>query len=133
MTTPLKKTVKAPKLAMRLQARLRELGMNPRQLSAEIQQAYDHVRKVYNGDVFPGPHTLKTLCDYLDLDYEEMDKLVKQDRAMDRGWESAVTNKSKTLLKVERLWQELTPYDEEEILTLVTMKANLNIARGSKK
>jgi hypothetical protein len=115
---------------MRLQARLHEMGMNPRRLSAEIQLAYDHVRKIYNGDVFPGPHALKALCVYLNLDYDEMDKLVKSDRAMDRGWETAVTNKSKTLLKIERLWHQLNPNDEEEILTLVSMKANLNMKRA---
>jgi hypothetical protein len=107
--------------------------MNPRQLSAELGQAYDHVRKVYNGDVFPGPNTLRTLCDYLSLDYDEMDKLVKSDRAMDRGWETAVTNKDKTLLKIGRFWEHLTENDKEELLTLATMKANLNIARGLKK
>jgi hypothetical protein len=74
---------------------------------------------------------LKTLCDYLELNYDEMDKLVKQDRAMDRGWETAVTNKDKTLLKIERLWEHLTPKDKEEILITVTMKVNLNRERGT--
>lgn len=122
--------VKSPKLALRIKQKLKETGSNPRRLSQELGQAYDHVRKISNGDVFPGPHTLKAICQHLHLDYAEMDRLVKQDRMADKGWLQAATGKDPDWNRIESFWNLLSKDDRAELLALAKLKAeryqNLN-------
>jgi hypothetical protein len=127
------KEIKAPKLALRLQQKLRETDSNPRRLSQKLGMAYDHVRKIYNGDVFPGPNALRNICDQLGLDYEEMDRLVKADRAIDKGWVHATTGKDAVWSKVEAYWKLLSDSDKAEILTLVQMKSERQQGRKSRR
>lgn len=118
-------------LGKAIQLRLHELGTNPRRLSAKIDKAYDHVRKVCNGEVFPGPSMLKLICSTLDLDYDEMLALVNLDKAVSKGWAPIeVTDEDPLLIKVRRSWEYLTHAEKLEILDTVKFKAERAIKRA---
>jgi len=117
------KPLKSASLGLVLQQKVKEMGSNPRRLSAEIDYAYDHVRKVYNGSEFPGNTLLKKLCTYLKLDYEEMLSLVEADRAFDKGWLDLVLEEDPAVTDLKRFWPHLTTNDRAEILDLVKTKA----------
>jgi hypothetical protein len=119
--------LKSPSLALEMQARMRELEMNPRQLAAQIGHAYDHVRKVYNGQVFPGPYMLRDICKYLKLDCEAMQQKVLADRGRDKGWEKAITGKDATLALFERYWVHLTEQDKDELVAMARLKAHMRL------
>ncbi len=120
--------LKSPGLAFEMQARMRELEMNPRQLALAIGHAYDHVRKVYNGQVFPGPYMLRDICKYLKLDCEAMEQKVLADRGRDKGWEKAITGKDAALALLERYWGYLSEQDKNEMVAMVRLRADMRRA-----
>jgi hypothetical protein len=115
---------KSIKFSIVAQQRLREMTTNPRRLSAKIGHAYDHVRKVCNGEVFPGPKLLGDICKALRLDPEEMNKLISQDRVVDKGWTAdKLTNRDVIMHKIDRYWEYLSAPDKEEVFAIIRVKA----------
>jgi predicted transcriptional regulator len=113
-----------------LQQKLKELGSNPRKLSAEIGYAYDHVRKVCKGQVYPGERLIKTICEYLEMDADEMLTLVQADKALEKGWVEILTEEDPLITKIKRSWDYLTATEKKDIVKNVIAKADLKIARG---
>lgn len=125
------KELKSENLGLAIQAKVKELGSNPRRVSTEIGYAYDHVRKIYNGEVFPGKKLLRKICNHLDLDYDEMWALMQLDKAADKGMiPMEYTDEDNALVKLRRHWKYLTDSDKQEILDVVKIKANRAIKVG---
>lgn len=127
-------TNKSPSFSLEMRRALRERDMNPRQLSLELKRengdkgfAYDHVRKIYNGQTFPGRGILKSICDYLDLDFTDMWKKVKADEGVYKGLAEAMTSEDKFLLRIHRYWDYLSDLDKEEVLSQVRHRAELRM------
>lgn len=128
------KEKKGEEFSQILRHRVRELGISsPRKLSGLMNTQYDPLRKVYNGERFPGPKLLKVICNYLDLDLEEMRALVNMDKALDKGWAPAelveAIGEDKTLLKFSTYWASLPEDDKQELMDLAKGKAD----RASKR
>jgi hypothetical protein len=109
---------------MAMQKKMAELGLSINDVASSAGHAYDHIRKVYNGDTFPGPYLLPSLCKTLKLDVNDMRKKVMADKALEKGWESAISGKDKRLLLLERYWASLKDSDKEELIAIARMKAN---------
>ena len=124
MTTTRNTTLKSDSVAIEFRKRLAELKTNPRRLSAEIDCAYDTVRKVVKGVEFPGPKLLKRMCDYLGLDINLMQELVNLDKAIDKGWVELFTDEDPTITELKRYWVHLNANDKEEIIDLVKLKSS---------
>lgn len=116
--------LKSAGLGIILQKRLSEMKTNPRQLSFELGYAYDHIRKVYNGEEFPGKTLLKKICTFTNLDYEEMLILVEIDKALDKGWVKLLGEDDSALMDLKRYWSHLKEYDKQEIIDLARLKAS---------
>jgi predicted transcriptional regulator len=112
-----------------LQKKFNELDLNPYKVAEIMGCAYDHIRKVYNGQDYPGPNLLRNLCDYLKLDYEEMLALVNYDKAIEKGWVDLMLDEDPQMKKLKQFWKHLTPSDQDEIIDLVKLKAQRN-SRG---
>lgn len=125
------KITKAPSLSLALQARMRELELQPRDLASEIDHAYDHVRKVLNGDVFPGLDFLKDICAGLNLDFREMHQLLEQDRALDKGIEYAFTGMNPVLSQIDRFMKHMDADAIDRVLRIVEMEAQSCIKKGT--
>lgn len=121
------KTVISPQFASVLQRKLQQLDMNPHVLAGSMGMAYDHIRKIYNGQHFPGPASLRAICKKLGLNLEEMQKLIAQDRMKQKGITSAATGRDRSFIMLEPLWDHLTPGDREEIQMIVQAKVKRNI------
>jgi len=118
----------SPQFALEMQRRMRELGLNSMELARQIGKAYDHVRKVYNGNVFPGPTLLKPVCERLDLDYGAMERLVLADKGVHKGYASAMTGRDPWINQIEHYVPFLTQQDRLEVLALVKLKASFQMA-----
>jgi hypothetical protein len=121
----------SPNLGLAIQARVKEMGTNPRRVSAEIEYAYDHVRKVYNGEVFPGKTLLKKICDYLKLNYDDMWAVMQIDKAAVKGMiPMEYTDEDSTLVKLRTYWKYLSKSDKQEVFDTVRIKADRHINQG---
>ena len=79
--------------------------------------SYNHIRCIINGQHFPSTKALQALCTILDLDYTEMDQLVKADRANHRGWTEAIIKTDPQKRKLDTIWSTLTPEGRKELLS----------------
>lgn len=120
----LEKSLKSAGVGLVVQKRLTEMNVNPRQLSFEVGGAYDHVRKVYNGEEFPGKALLKKICDFTGLDYKEMLALKEIDKALDKGWVDLVSKNDSAIVDLNRYWPHLKDDDKQEIINLARVKAS---------
>lgn len=124
--------LKSPSFSIEMQRRMHELRMNPRQLSLILHKdngdegfAYDHVRKIYNGQVFPGRETLKAICDHLGLDINLMRKKINADKGIFIGLAEAMTSEDSTLLRIKQYWDYLSDIDKQEVLSQVQHRAEM--------
>lgn len=126
------KEKKSPTFAKMFRDRLKELGIgNPRQFAQEIEVPYDPIRKIYNGEDFPGPGRIEFLCECLGLDLTEAKTAVNKDKARVKGWvPEKLANHDVVLVKVSDLWNNLNEGDKQEILALVRTKADRAPKRG---
>lgn len=77
------------KIGSRLLASRIELAMKTKKLdiiglSDKADSTYEHVRKIVRGFTFPSKFFLRILCDILDLDFMEMDRLLQIDKLVHR-------------------------------------------------
>lgn len=123
--------LKSPAVAEEVQVAMRARGINPRQFAAQIGKAYDHVRKVYNGEVFPGPNLLNLICKHLDLDPIKMKKLIEIDKAYNKGVVADITGEDDPfIMNVRRYQRNLTNEDQDEILEIIKLRSQRNIRKA---
>jgi hypothetical protein len=113
-----------------MQRALNEHGMNARQLAKELDRgdgtkgwAYDYIRKLSKGQIFPGVPATKAICDYFNLDFEELWKKIQIERGIDKG--IVLPDEDKLLLGVQRYWDYLNDVDKEEVLSQVKHRAEM--------
>jgi hypothetical protein len=118
------KQLKSHRFGLVMQNKLEELGTNPRRFSSRLGHAYDTIRKVYNGEVFPGPRLLADICKELNLDYDEMKELVETDRLIDKGWAEKLLNEDQMITELKVYWEQLGKHDRQDLLDLAKAKAS---------
>lgn len=112
------KEVKSKSLALTLQKCCAQLGLNPRQLSAQMGYAYDPIRKIYNGTEFAGLSTLKDLCAFFSLNFEETKREMKHDQALYKGMldDFFTREDDQYLAEMRPYWKYLKESDKEFVL-----------------
>lgn len=125
-----KEDVGSTQLGDLLQKRLAEMDSNMMRMSEEIGHAYDYCRRICKGLNHPSPKILKKICDYTELDYDEMLQLVQTDKAFDKAVDSGLfemisgDDDDPTLLTIRKKWKLLTEYDKLDILDQVSLKVS---------
>jgi len=102
--------VKTTNFAKALSERLEAKGWDIADLARQIDSSYEYGRQLVRGYTFPGKHVLKSICTVLDLDQEEMRKLVVGDKISKKygGIPPELTGKDPRFLEIERLLPQLT-------------------------
>jgi transcriptional regulator with XRE-family HTH domain len=102
--------VKTTNFAKALSERLEAKNWDIAELARRIDSSYEYGRQLVRGYTFPGKHVLKNICTVLDLDQEEMWKLVVGDKISKKygGIPAELTGKDPRFLEIERLLPQLT-------------------------
>jgi hypothetical protein len=113
--------VKTTNFAKTLSERLEAKGWDIADLSRQIDCSYEYGRQLVRGYTFPGKHVLKSICAVLDLDQEEMRKLVVGDKISKKygGIPSELTGKDPRFLEIERLLPQLTAEQFEIVVEII--------------
>jgi transcriptional regulator with XRE-family HTH domain len=109
---------------------MEERGLSLLDVSDRTEMSYEHTRKLTRGLASPSPAMLKVLCAALDLDRQEMNKLVTIDKIHRQFGHipEEISGKNPALGKIEFLWPKLTDEQraglEAQAAALVTMNAD---------
>jgi hypothetical protein len=125
------KHLRSSRFGLVMQKRLADLKLNPRRFSTYMDHAYDTIRKVYNGETFPGPNLLRDICKELKLDYDEMKELVELDRLIDKGWAETLLNEDPMITKFKVFWERLDAGDKQDLLDLAQARAGRSTKGGN--
>src|SRR5689334_8015178 len=94
-----------------MEDRMDELGLNITNLHAKVRDdvSYEHIRKITRGKAFPSARALRVLCDALELDFNEMKRLVDEARVRQRYGDvlAEMTGRTPGLDRVDGLWKRL--------------------------
>jgi transcriptional regulator with XRE-family HTH domain len=115
---------------VKVQERMEALDLTLLNLSDLTAATYEHIRKIVRGDSFPSPYFLKSLCEALSLDFDEMKRVVTADRLKAKYGktlpELLTAGKDPTLAPVEKVWTKLNPSQKQELITKAKEFANTN-------
>lgn len=103
-------------------------GLSVAWLSRELDITYEHVRKICHGLAFPSRYILKDICRLLDLDLEDMQKLVIADKIQNKygGIPFELAGKTPRFVELERVLPKLTQEQFESLLDMAEGMAKRN-------
>jgi hypothetical protein len=113
--------MKTSNFAKALEEGLEAKGWDIADLARQIDSSYEYGRQLVRGYTCPGKHCLKSICTVLDLDQEEMRKLVVGDKLSKKygGIPPELTGKDPRFLEIERLLPQLTPEQFEIVVEII--------------
>lgn len=105
-------------LARRLRESMQGQGLSLRKLADKTLVTYEHLRKTVNGETIPSNLALKAICGALKLPFEELEKLAKRQRVLDKYGDvlSEMTGKKPGMQPVEDVWDDLTPEHQQDLI-----------------
>lgn len=120
--------MKTTNFAKALSEGLEAKGWDIAELARQIDSSYEYGRQLVRGYTFPGKHVLKSICAVLDLDQEEMRKLVVGDKISKKygGIPPELTGKDPRFVEIERLLPQLTPEQFETVVGIIEGIARRN-------
>jgi hypothetical protein len=120
--------MKTTGFAKALEEGLEAKGADIATLARELGTSYEYARQLVRGYTLPGKLLLKNICTVLDLDQEEMRKLVLGDKISKKygGIPPELTGKDPRFLEIERLLPQLTEEQFDFILGAVDGIARRN-------
>ena len=100
--------------------------MSVRDMAAKTKGTYEHLRKLVRGLAYPSPLRLEQICNFLHLDYAEMDRLITRDKMQHKFGDtvSEVMKREPQSVKFDELTSRLTP--EEADMFMTQMRAVIN-------
>ena len=103
-------------------------GASIKDLSIRAETTYEHMRRIVRGDNVPSKHILRALCTYLDVPYREAEKLAAADRIQKKFGTipQELSGKKPGLDPVERVWDNLTPEQQQSVIMMVQAMAKQN-------
>jgi transcriptional regulator with XRE-family HTH domain len=118
--------------AARVVERMEALGLESIDLSDKTGATYQHIRGIVKGDSFPSPFFLRILCDVLQLDLDEMTKLLAADKIVHKfgGVPELLSGIDPTLMPVERVWKKLKKEQQTELIDRAKQLARQNRRAG---
>jgi hypothetical protein len=124
--------VRSLRVSQAINKRLNERNLSRAAFIRLFQKQYpnigarNHLYKIMNGQVFAGEDgTLPRMCKLLDLDLDEITKLLHKDKIDDKQWAHAIPRADKMTLELATIMEGLKPGDREELLNIAKMKAGM--------
>ncbi len=92
-----------------------------RDLAQKLDLSYEHVRRIARGENTPSAFVLKPICEILDMDFTEAERLAKSQRIRRRYGAVQVEFRDRVpgLQEVERLWGRLNETQRKDALTMM--------------
>jgi transcriptional regulator with XRE-family HTH domain len=114
--------------AAKMVERMEAFGLETIDISDKTGATYQHIRGILKGQSFPSPFFLKELCRVLELDFTEATKLVAADKIKHKYGDipEELAGKKPGLIPVERVWDEITPEQQEEFIKRLRAQARTN-------
>ncbi len=108
---------------------------NLKELAAQSNSTYEHMRKLLKGLAYPSEHLLRRLCGVLDLKYGEMEKLVFADRLQHKYGKlpHLLAGKNPELDPIEKDWDALKDDQKEAAKAMIHAWARQNRRQRRKK
>jgi transcriptional regulator with XRE-family HTH domain len=121
------------RFAEAIQAKMDELGLDINQVAGKTESTYEHVRKLVRGMSFPSKYYLRVLCDILDLEIDDMERLLVADRIQHKYGKIPLelSGKNPSLDPVERLWEKLTKKQQQDFIAQMQAVVKRNRAEAS--
>jgi transcriptional regulator with XRE-family HTH domain len=91
-------------------------------VAAKTGVTYEHIRKLIRQVAFPSEHQVEKLCKLLDLDFDEVWKIVSMDKAQHKfGTKmlATLTKKNPELDTIEKEWPYLDQWMKDALNTMV--------------
>jgi transcriptional regulator with XRE-family HTH domain len=112
--------------------RMEERGVSIRDLAGRLEVTYEHARRITKGESVPSKYVLKLLCEYLDMDFAAAEKLRNMDRIQAKFGDLPLelSGKIADLDPLERVWNQLTPEQKNDLTTMGLAWAKRNKALG---
>jgi hypothetical protein len=103
-------------------------------LKKELSMSYEHTRKLVRGLAFPSPNTLKVMCKFLGLDFEEMSRYTTEAQIKLKHGKAAESlfEVPEDAQDIMTGWAHLTPDQKRDATAMVVGWANANTG-GHKK
>lgn len=122
MRTPTTKQriIIAPRVKKLLRARLDQLDMNPRELALKMENAYDHIRLIVNGEKFGSKLMMKSIAEHLRLDIDEVMKAYFADKAEKAGYKGELMEPK--LAHLASIFKRLPDSAKDELITYADFK-----------
>jgi transcriptional regulator with XRE-family HTH domain len=101
-------------------------------LAIGLDISYEHARRIVRGEGIPSKHILRAICKALDIDFTVAERLAVDSRVRKAYGDSVILNlagKIPSLEPVERIWEQLTPEQQEDAITLMQGWARRNQAK----
>jgi transcriptional regulator with XRE-family HTH domain len=107
---------------------LLDKGMSIKDLSEKLELSYEHTRRLTNGLTIPSKFVLRALCSILDLNEQDMEKLVTVDKIRKRygSIPAEIAGKKPGLEPIERVWDRLTPDQQGDAVAMIVGWARRN-------
>jgi len=108
-------------LAQRINERLPELKMSLNDLAAKTGSTYEYVRKLSRGLALPSKYMLRVLAEAIGLKYDEMEKIVVEDRIRMKYGEASlkVRGRSLAMEPFEKMVPQLDKAQREQIIGIM--------------
>lgn len=116
-----------------LEKAMLERNISIKDLASELRVSYEHVRQLVRGGRTVGPLLNRNICEFFELDEDEMERVYKRDQMLAQYGEvmSDTTPKDAILRSIENGWPLLTEKQRELIAENVSRFAFQNRAHGT--
>src|SRR6266704_5003599 len=119
--------------AAALDNRMEALKLNPTDLHKRVGDVvgYEHVRRIMKGEAFPSDRALRALCSALEMDFDDVKRLVDEARVKARYGDvvAEMTGRSPELDRVERLWKQLNREQRDTVIDIMQAMVRRRHAR----
>lgn len=107
---------------------MQERGVGIRELAEQLELTYEHTRRIVRGEYTPNKFTLKPICDFLGLNFDEAWQTGLGERIRKKYGVVAdsLTPKSKGLEPIEKVWEDLTKEQQHDAVGMITAWAKNN-------
>ncbi len=97
---------------------MENLGYSRKRLAAAIQRTPEHVRKLVEGEAFPGPDLRDHIADVLKLDRNVFREAIDKDRWFKKTGRKPPMPEKPRVSPIDRVWERLTP-EQRQVLECV--------------
>ena len=117
-----------PQFAVALKEKLEDKGKNMKWLAKEVGMTYEHARKLCRGVGFPSQRLLRDICHLLDLEEDDMWRIVVSDKLRHKYGDipRELAGQTERSVRIERLLPKLTDDQFEDLMRIAEGWAKRN-------